>query len=242
MPNSANKDDRGQEAHQPGQGTGKQDGPAAPSLARRAMLFGAIALTGLLADLISKEWVFRRFWPNAPLPPLGASRTSVAHSLNLFLRDHGQPHWIWEPYLGFELSLNEGALFGFGQGYVWFFATVSLLAVAFILYFLFKRGEARDLWLCVAFGFVLGGILGNLYDRLGLSFVPGSNPPQRISAVRDWILFQVGTFHWPNFNIADSLLVCGACMLLLQVFFRSPREKKGDGAVLQRSGAESSAA
>ena len=67
----------------------------------------------------------------------------------------------------------------------------------------------------VSLGMVMAGILGNLYDRLGLSndswYGPGNTAPGAVHAVRDWILWQASdNWRWPNFNIADSLLVCGA--------------------------------
>jgi signal peptidase II len=66
---------------------------------------------------------------------------------------------------------------------------------------------------------ITGGILGNLYDRLGLWWEPHL-PIQWKSGVRDWVLFRIEGVPlldpWPNFNIADSLLVVGACMLLYQ--------------------------
>ncbi len=59
---------------------------------------------------------------------------------------------------------------------------------------------------------VMGGIGGNLYDRLGLWWKPGM-PEAWKSGVRDWILFRYQTYTWPNFNIADSCLVIGAFLL-----------------------------
>ncbi len=47
--------------------------------------------------------------------------------------------------------------------------------------------------------------------------------------MRDWILWQASpTLRWPNFNIADSLLVCGAAMLLWQSFFPPPEDPAGE--------------
>ena len=62
--------------------------------------------------------------------------------------------------------------------------------------------------------------MGNLYDRLGLSGLewPGDalhEPGTPVYAVRDWIHFKLdGLVDWPIFNLADSLLVCGACLLV----------------------------
>ena len=66
-----------------------------------------------------------------------------------------------------------------------------------------------------------GGIFGNLYDRVGLGFTPGFPEGIRTN-VRDWVLFRlegVPMFDpWPNFNIADSVLVAGAIMLFVHAF------------------------
>ena len=48
-----------------------------------------------------------------------------------------------------------------------------------------------------------------------------------VYAVRDWILVMIGSFHWPNFNVADSLLVCGAALLVWHAF-RQEAEKRPD--------------
>ena len=145
----------------------------------------------------------------------------------------GPTHWLVEDLLGFRTSLNEGALFGFGQGYSTAFAVVSVVAALFILYWLFVVGEARDRLLCIALGLVTAGILGNLYDRLGWhgllwpDFQPG-RAGQSILAVRDFIHFTVGSFEWPTFNLADSFLVCGAALLVWHSFQHVPQQPSGN--------------
>ena len=98
---------------------------------------------------------------------------------------------------------------GFGTG----FAFLSVVAAVGIVVWLFWFQAARDWLLTIALGCVMGGIGGNLYDRLGLWQEPGV-PGAFHNEVRDWILFRYHSYTWPNFNIADSLLVCGACLLL----------------------------
>jgi signal peptidase II len=163
----------------------------------RCILFGAIAAVGCGVDLATKAWLFS--WPE-----LGG----------------GQVYWLWPGHAGFQLSLNQGALFGMGQGSTWLFAALSVLAGCAIPLWLFYWRAARDRWLSAALGLVMGGLLGNLYDRLGLPshLWPGRGgevgPP--VYAVRDWILVQWSDqWRWPNFNIADSLLVIGALALVL---------------------------
>ena len=125
--------------------------------------------------------------------------------------------------LGFRhSSINPGALFGLGAGYSWVFATISIGALIGIFCWLFIWRAARDRWLTTALGLVTAGIIGNLYDRLGWGYVQGFPEAVRDN-VRDWILFRlegVPFFDpWPNFNIADSLLVIGAILLFLHAFF-----------------------
>lgn len=111
-----------------------------------------------------------------------------------------------------------------GQGRVALFATLSILAVCGITYWVFLGGAARDRWLNSTLGLIVGGILGNLYDRLGLW--GGQNADgSTIYAVRDWILFRYGEWVWPNFNLADCWLVVGA-MLLAWHSLRAPTETK----------------
>jgi signal peptidase II len=119
---------------------------------------------------------------------------------------------------------------------VLWFVLLSVLAVVGILYWLFFLGEARALWLTIALGGITAGIFGNLYDRVGMHGLvwPGTiGAHQRgtpIYAVRDWILLQWDNqLRWPNFNIADSLLVVGAILLLLHAYFlKRQRSRAGD--------------
>jgi len=172
----------------------------------RYILFGTIALVGLLADLATKAWFFSS-------PDLYGGRVA----------------WLWPGHVGIQLSWNRGALFGFGQGGTWLFATFSVLAAGGILVWLFGYRAACDKWTTVALACVMAGILGNLYDRLGLpdALWPGRvvDVGQPSHAVRDWILVQWNhRWTWPNFNIADSLLVVGAATLVLEAL-RAPSAK-----------------
>ena len=161
----------------------------------RYVLFLVIAVGGCLVDLATKQWMF-------------------AHLDTL-----GRPWWIWPGVFGFQWSLNAGALFGFGQGHALAFAGLSILAAAAVLYWLFVAGAARDRLLTIALALVAAGILGNLYDRLGLHGLR-NRMGEPVYAVRDWILVMIGPWQWPNFNLADSLLVCGALLLVWHSFYR----------------------
>ncbi len=168
----------------------------------RYLLFFALAASGAGVDLATKAWIFRRL---------------------------GMPHqnptwWLVDEVFGFTTSLNEGALFGLGQGQGVLFCVLSLAALVGIVAWLFVAGAARDRLLTVALALVSGGILGNLYDRLGLPGLvrPGA-APEPLYAVRDWVHFKIdGLVDWPIFNIADCLLVCGAALLIWHALRRQP--------------------
>ena len=152
----------------------------------RIGLFVAVAALGCAADLATKSWMF------AWLGPPGVDKT----------------WWLWPDYAGFQTSLNEGALFGIGQGKVWLFAAFSIVAAIAILYWLFVAGAARDRLLTFALACIMAGVLGNLYDRLGLWWTPDFVGHPRY-AVRDFVLLQYRGWVWPNFNLADSYWSAG---------------------------------
>jgi len=162
---------------------------------RRVLLFSILAILGASVDLLTKEKIFE--WKGLP----------------------GQqpPTWWIENYFGIETAVNQGAVFGLGQGYGWLFASVSIAAILGLLIWLFVFQACQSAWLTVTLGLVAGGIIGNLYDRLNLHKLPGAYA----GGVRDWILCRYGQYTWPNFNIADSLLVAGAIMLAIHSLFGS---------------------
>lgn len=175
----------------------EDEGIPPKSLAARFWVFFALAVTGGGLDLWSKWAIFD--WRGLP--------------------GQGDIWWIWEPYFGIETAVNIGAVFGVGAGQGTLFAIMSVIAAIGIVVWLFWFRAADSWWLTVALGMVGGGIIGNFYDRMGLWWKAGY-PEEWQSGVRDWILWRINEqWTWPNFNIADSLLVVGAGMLLYQSFF-----------------------
>jgi signal peptidase II len=175
----------------------------------RYAVFGIVAILGCCLDLATKAWAFSD-------PALRS----------------GEIRWLWDGFVGVQLSRNWGALFGMGQGKVWLFAIMSTIAMLAIPAWLFVYGAARDKWLNLALACVMAGVLGNLYDRLGLSGeaweAPGKEAATAIHAVRDWILWQANAnWRWPNFNVADSFLVIGAA----QLFWHALRQPHGSQAI-----------
>jgi signal peptidase II len=164
---------------------------------RAWLLFAGLAAAAAASDLATKAMAFA----SLGMPGSGLAKVIVPQMLIL------------------ETNLNEGALFGMGQGLGLGFAAVSVAAIVGILILMGRRSTREDGWMVAALGLIVGGILGNLYDRVGLPGLVWHAPPQRageaVRAVRDWIHFQVpGVIDWPIFNLADSWLVIGAGILL----------------------------
>ena len=174
----------------------------------RFALFFLPLIVGLVADLWTKSYMFRHYYDPEQI--------------------HATPTWWIDGILGIQTSHNPGALFGIGGGLSWLFAAFSVVAILGVLAWLFKFDGIRDRWLTFALGLITGGILGNLYDRVGLGFTPG-HPESVRDNVRDWIYFRlegVPVFDpWPNFNIADSALVCGAILLFIHAVLLQPAEQ-----------------
>jgi len=81
----------------------------------------------------------------------------------------------------------------------------SIVAVLIVLAMLWRAGRALSLS-SVALALILGGAIGNLYDRIRYHFVI------------DFIEVHIVHYHWPDFNVADSAIVVGACLLILEIF------------------------
>ncbi|EJM25924.1 MULTISPECIES: signal peptidase II [Pseudomonas] len=108
------------------------------------------------------------------------------------------------------LAYNTGAAFSFladSSGWQrWLFALIAIV-VSVVLVVWLKRLGRNETWLAVALALVLGGALGNLYDRIALGHVI------------DFILVHwQNRWQFPAFNVADSAITVGAVMLALDMF------------------------
>lgn len=180
----------------------------------RLICFISVAVIGLAGDLLSKQWIFA--WRGLP--------------------GESPEWWLIEGYVGIQTAVNPGALFGIGAGWGKAFAALSIIAATGIIVWLFVYNAARSWWLTIASACVLGGIFGNMYDRLGLWYSPDF-PVEWSSGVRDWILFCYHDYTWPNFNIADSLLVCGTAILAWRSLFCSESQTSAESSQTKESAA-----
>ena len=113
-------------------------------------------------------------------------------------------------YFSWTLAYNTGAAFSFladSSGWQrWLFALIAVVVSAVLVVWL-KRLGRDDTWLAIALALVLGGALGNLYDRIALGHVI------------DFILVHwQNRWYFPAFNFADSAITVGAIMLALDMF------------------------
>ena len=147
-------------------------------------------------------------WLVLSLLVLVIDQVSKAHfegSLEMF-----QQIVVIPDYFSWTLAYNTGAAFSFladGAGWQrWLFALIAVVVSAVLVVWL-KRLGRDDTWLAIALALVLGGALGNLYDRIALGHVI------------DFILVHWQNRHYfPAFNFADSAITVGAIMLALDMF------------------------
>jgi signal peptidase II len=118
-------------------------------------------------------------------------------------------------FFSLTLAFNPGAAFSFLAGadgwQRWLFALIAVIASGVILWLLRRGGTA---FYCLGLALVLGGALGNLWDRLA------------IGTVVDFLLFHYAGWAYPAFNVADSAITVGAAVLILDSF-RAPRTRSG---------------
>jgi len=194
-----------------------------PVPASRYVCFLLIATSGVAWDLYTKHEIFVDLgYPGGQQQPLVAGRHAL---FDVRPGIEGESRVYIDGWMTFRLftSFNPGALWGIGQNHTWLFATLSVVATIGVLYWLFGRGAAISWWLTVSLSLILAGTLGNLYDRVGLhGYTDAAGEP--IRAVRDFLLFTFGEFHWPVFNFADTFLVTGAIMLVLHSLAVSSHE------------------
>ena len=123
---------------------------------------------------------------------------------------------IIDGFLRLIIAVNNGAAFNLFAGKPYFLAAVSFVAIVGIFaVFLFSR----DMHILghIALGLFAAGVCGNLYDRL---FNDGS--------VRDFIDVYRGKYHWPTFNVADSLLCIGVALLIISTLLTEKPAQKHD--------------
>lgn len=161
----------------------------------RLVLPGLIVALVVALDLVTKSWALRTLSGGHSIEALGG-------------------------LLPLNLTFNRGAAFGLtiGDDPRWFFIPVTIAAVAFLVLMIWQArpGEGGR---TVAAALVLGGALGNLYDRVRWD-----------TGVVDFIgPLDLGFMYWPIFNVADSAITCGAVLLAGSFLAEDLRSRRGAG-------------
>lgn len=150
------------------------------------------------------------------LPWFTAIVVAIADRLTKLIVLERIPVGGWKPVLpGLALTHvhNRGIAFSLFSDGGWFSRVVLhgviLTAVVLIAWMLFRHGQ-RQLMAGLAFGLILGGAVGNLVDRVMYGWV--------IDFVHVWVRVGDRSLAWPDFNVADSAITVGACLLILNEF------------------------
>ncbi|WFL68140.1 MULTISPECIES: signal peptidase II [Pantoea] len=125
------------------------------------------------------------------------------------------------PFLNLFYAHNYGAAFSFladkGGWQRWFFAGIAIAIVVALLVMMYRNAASNKLT-NIAYALIIGGALGNLFDRSYHGFVV------------DFIDFYVGDWHFATFNIADCAICIGAALVVLEGFLSpngKPAKQKG---------------
>ena len=146
---------------------------------RARLLFAGVALVAYAADLGSKQWAL----------------SSLADGDIRVLGD----------WFTFHLTFNPGAAFSTGTSFTVVFTALAMVAVVVVLWLSRRLGSTG--W-ALALGLLLGGVGGNLTDRLV------REPEPFHGHVVDFLMVP----HWPVFNIADVCINVAAGLIILQTF------------------------
>lgn len=148
---------------------------------KKLLSLAAAFLIAALVDRLTKNWALANLAYASPLPVVGG-------------------------FFNLTLVYNKGAAFGIFSNFEdglrqILLAAAAAVALLSVVYFLAKeyRGSVAA---HIAVGFILGGALGNIIDRISFGYVI------------DFLDFYVGQNHWPAFNIADSAICVGVFALI----------------------------
>jgi signal peptidase II len=146
-------------------------------------------------------------------------------SIICFVVDQATKHWVSNtfeyrevlevlPVFNLTLAHNYGAAFSLlsnESGWQrWLFAGLAFVASVIILGWLRRTSKGLRTF-CISLTLILGGALGNLYDRVTYGYVV------------DFLDFHWNGAHFPAFNVADSAITCGAVLMLWYSFFIEPK-------------------
>lgn len=125
------------------------------------------------------------------------------------------------PFINFTYVHNPGAAFSFladkGGWQRWVFSIIAVNIVLLLMMMMYRSDKQARLFNS-AYAMIIGGALGNLFDRM------------MHGVVIDFIDFYVGDWNWPTFNVADISICIGVILIVLEDFYR-PADKTPSGRI-----------
>lgn len=212
------------ERRQPGRAPAAGEALVHPARRSRAawVLLLAVIAASVAIDLVSKHLAFLEVAGTPVMIDRGTviELSRAGESIQRLIPPH-RPVTVVPWVLEFELVLNQGAVFGLGAGKRWIFVVFTLAAVGLGLWAFANWTEARDRLAHVSIGLVLGGGLGNVYDRLVFACVRDFlHPLPGVTLPFGWT--------WPNdpsgqvwpwvSNLADLFLILGVAGLMVAMW------------------------
>lgn len=139
----------------------------------------------------------------------------LSAALIVFVLDQVSKYWImndvlaekamivYTPFFSLVRAWNTGVSFSMFNNWG-LSGVIALSFVAFVIIFFLVRWlrTEKSKVVQLSLGFIIGGALGNVVDRV------------RLGAVFDFLDFSFGSYHWPAFNVADSFICIGACIVI----------------------------
>jgi signal peptidase II len=145
----------------------------------------------------------RRWWAWLLLSAAVIALDQLAKAAMIAALHPGQQRVVTE-FFSLVLAFNSGAAFSLFRGVPgwprYLFSAVAIMAGILIVWLLRRGG---DRWYCTGLALILGGALGNLWDRVTLGYVV------------DFLLFHWRSWSYPAFNLADSAITIGAALVVL---------------------------
>jgi signal peptidase II len=156
------------------------------------MLVLVLGLAVVLLDQLTKQWI----------------RSSFIH---------GETRPVIEGFFNLVYVRNDGAAWNILSGQGWILISISIAVLAML--FIYRRSFMQDkLSRKILMGLLVGGIAGNLIDRILFGWVT------------DFLDFQFGTYHYPSFNVADSAICIAVGLYILTNLFQKKEIGQGAGS------------
>lgn len=151
------------------------------------MIFGGLAAVVAISDQLTKNWVDSSFALATTGPPVSG---------------FARPTPVLGEFVRIAKGYNDGGIFGLFGDSALVLGAASLIVIALIVLYQARQGSANGPLLSVALGFLLGGAVGNLIDRI------------RHGHVIDFVDMGIGDLRWYTFNVADASISTAIVLLI----------------------------